>query len=196
MIRNEHLIKLGLIACFISLIFVSASAQSKKDLGAIETYCKQIDVFIKSHKKSARVWATVDADGKQWREFESEKVRQESAPDGDAAMVWLRNGKLIYAGFTLQSDSRDWAHYVNYYFRADGTLARIDAKLNTFYGYMSVARKQHYSPQGKLLKSSVQYLDLKTQKKKKPGDDFIDEPFPVYRNIKSLPFYALLGRKK
>jgi hypothetical protein len=46
------------------------------------------------------------------------------------------------------------------------------------------------------LSSSQQFLDLETKKKKKPGVDgeFIDEPIPVYRTVKALPFYTALSK--
>ncbi|HEX4948260.1 MAG TPA: hypothetical protein VFZ34_16420 [Blastocatellia bacterium] len=202
MVHKHRIVKTVVLAGSITLSFLLAMAQSKKEVPGnasaivtIETYCKQLDAFVKQHKKQARIWATVDAEGKQWRVFKSEKARLD-ADGGDNlnenAMVWMRNGKLVYAGFTFQSPSRDWAHYVNYYFREDGTLAKIDANLNTFYGNMTVIRKRFYSVQGTLLKSSVQYLDLKTRTKKKPDDTFIDAPLPIYKNVTSLPFYALL----
>jgi len=82
---------------------------------------------------------------------------------------------------------------------ADGTHLPINkhARLNTFYGYMTVIRERYYDPKGKLLSSSQQFLDLDTQKKKKPGADgeFIDEPIAVYRTVKALPFYTLLSKR-
>ncbi len=201
MVHNQRSMKLVLLVSVIGLSLASVIAQDKKNRrensSEIETYCKQIDAFIKSRKTRVRILAKID-DGDKWREFKSEKARQR-ANEGDSlnenALVWGKNSKFLYAGFTFQSPSRDWVHYVNYYFRADGTLAKIDAKLNTFYGYTSVSRRQYYARQGKLLKSSVQYLDLKTRRKTKPGDDFIDKLPPVYKQVKSLPFYHVLGRR-
>jgi hypothetical protein len=206
MVHKKHLFKIAKLICLIACLLVPATAQIKKvsqnvnvEIREIESLCKQTDAFIKSNKKQMRVFATVDAKDQQWREFKSEKARQ-NADDGDGSntsvFAWVKDGKLIYAGFTFQSTSRDWAHYVNYYFRADGSLAKIDAKLNTFYGYLTVERRQYHSKAGKLLKSSVQYFDLNTKQKKKPGDDFIDEPLPIYKQAKSLPFDYLLLRKK
>ncbi len=62
---------------------------------------------------------------------------------------------------------------------------------------MTVIRERFYDPKGRLLSSSQQFLDLETKKKKKPGADgveFIDEPIPVYRTVKALPFYTLLNK--
>jgi hypothetical protein len=46
------------------------------------------------------------------------------------------------------------------------------------------------------LSSSQQFLDLETKKTKKPGvyGEFIDEPIPVYRTVKALPFYTAPGK--
>ena len=62
---------------------------------------------------------------------------------------------------------------------------------------MTVIRERFYDGQGKLLRSSRQFLDMETKKKKKPGEDgeeFIDEPIPIYRTVKALPFYTLLSK--
>ena len=107
------MIRLSLL--FICLLSISGIAQTKaplrknsSEIRAIETYCKQIDAFIKSHKTRVRILATID-DGEKWREFKSEKARQK-ADEGDNlnenAMVWVRNRKLVYAGFTFQSLSQ------------------------------------------------------------------------------------------
>jgi hypothetical protein len=152
--------------------------------------------------KLGRIFADVSSDGEnqksQWREFESEAER-EKADTGDNlnenAVVWSKDGAVVLASCTFQSPSRDWAHFVSYYFRADGTLAKVRARLNTFYGEMTVIRKRFYNPKGKLLSSSQQFLDLKTQKKKKPGAEFQDDSFPLYRTVRALPFYPMLGKQ-
>jgi hypothetical protein len=105
-----------------------------------------------------------------------------------------KDGAVVLASYTFQSASGDWAHYVDYYFREDGSLARIHARLNTSYGNMTVLRERFYDPKGKLLSSSQQFLDMETKKKKKPGEEFTDEPIPLYRTVKALPFYTLLSK--
>jgi len=59
---------------------------------------------------------------------------------------------------------------------------------------MIVIRERFYDPRGRLLSSSQQFLDLETEKKKKPGADFEDETIPLYRTVKALPFYTLLSK--
>ncbi len=83
---------------------------------------------------------------------------------------------------------------MNYYFRKDGTLAKIHAQLNTFSasdGGMSVVRDKFYAAGGRLLHTSTRYLDLKSQKPRKRGD-FMDQPIPDYHTVRNLPFTKLL----
>jgi hypothetical protein len=168
------------------------------EIAGIKTYSQELDDYSKRSPKLHRIFGDVaseDEPKSRWREFKSEKERDDAAT-GDRANVWAQDGAVVLACYTFQSASGDWAHYVNYYFREDGSLAKIHAQLNTFYGNMTVIRERFYDPKGKLLSSSQQFLDLDTQKKKKPGADgeFIDEPIPVYRTVKALPFYTLLSK--
>jgi hypothetical protein len=173
----------------------SPSAREKAEVSTIESYAKEVDRFIDANPKSLRIYANV-ASGiekaqDEWHEFKNEKER-EGADNGDNlnenAYVWLRRGKVVIVRFTFQSPSRDWAHFITYYFREDGSLAKIEAQLNTFFGDMSVNRESWYSPEGNVLRSTLRYLDLKTKKRKKPGTDFQDEPVPLYRRVENLPF--------
>lgn len=182
----------------------SAPAQSKStNIASIEAYSKTVDQFIKRNKKAARIFANVASDNEQakdlWREFKTEKAR-DKADTGDNlnenAYVWLKGGKLVGANFTFQSPSRDWAHFVMYYYREDGTLAKTESTLNTFYGNVTIKRNTYYAPNGKPLHTTTRYLDLNTQKPIKPKGDFFDEPTPVYSKVSALPFHHLLVDNK
>jgi len=170
------------------------------EIARIKAYCQELDDYAKRNPKLGRLFGDVssgmEGEKSRWREFKSEEEREEVVTENDKANVFAKVGAVVLANYTFQSPSGDWSHYVDYYFREDGSLARIHARLNTFYGNMTVIRERFYDPKGKLLSSSQQFLDLDTQKKKKPGADgeFIDEPIPFYRTVKALPFYTLLGK--
>jgi hypothetical protein len=169
------------------------------EIATIESYVREVDQFIKKNPRSQHIFANVATGTEkvpdEWRDFRSEKER-EKADTGDNlnenAYVWLRGGKVVGVNFTFQSPSRDWAHFVIYYYRPDGTLAKIDAQLNTFYGNITVIREKYYSGTGKLLKESTKFFDLKTQKKRKPSKNFEDEELPLYMKTFDLPFRHLL----
>jgi len=168
------------------------------EIARINAYCQELDDYAKRNPKLGRFFGDVssgmEGEKSQWREFKSEEEREEVVTENDKANVFAKDGAVDLAYYTFQSPSGDWAHYVNYYFRTDGALAKIHARLNTFYGNMIVIRERFYDPRGRLLSSSQQFLDLETEKKKKPGADFEDETIPLYRTVKALPFYTLLSK--
>jgi len=162
-------------------------------LVSINTYARHVDRFIKINNQRRRVFGDVGDEQENWREFKGKVAKGEADPDDldDVAYVWLRQGKVVAVFFTFQSGSRDWGHFVTYYFREDGTLAKIHSRLNTFYGSVTAIRDQYYSASGKLLKKTARFLDIQTQKRKK-NPNFHDEPTPVYLNVRKLPFFKLL----
>src|SRR5258708_1297425 len=172
------------------------AAPAKTELAAIIAYARSTDQFTKRNLKQRRLFGNVagveDLQDK-WRVFKT--TRQMEQADGyESVLVWLKDGNAVIAKCSFTSPSGDWYHFVNYYFRADGTLAKIHAQLNTFSaadGGMSVVRDQFYDPKGGLLQRSTRYLDLKSQRPRKRAD-FMDQPIPVYKFVRSLPFASLL----
>jgi len=179
------------------LVFVFAassnlSAQSKSPLSEIKSYTAEVDRFVKITKKH-RIFADVSTEDDKneiWKEFKNKKELEDSEAYTQA-FVWTKAGKVIAANFMFTSPSGDWAQYINYYFRADGTVAKIAAELNTFYGDISVIRDRYYNSDGKLVKSTRKFLDLKTRKPKKQTDVMI-ETVPIYTKVSALPFHKFL----
>jgi hypothetical protein len=173
-----------------------AAAPQKTKLAAIGSYAKSIDQLTKRNAKKRRIFGIVPGEedkGDKWAEFKYVRQAVQANLD-DSVYVWLKDGQVVAAEFSFTSSSGDWYHYVNYYFRADGTLAKIHAQLNTFSGPdggISVVRDKFYSSGGKLLHTATRYLDLKSQRPRKRGD-FMDEPIPDYKTVRDLPFYKLL----
>ena len=128
------------------MILLSCLAGSNVSLGyqkwnaaeptAITSYTKSIDQFTKRNPRKRRIFGIIPGEEDKpdkWAEFKT--IRQEvQANLEDSAHVWRRDGKVVVAQFSFTSSSGDWYHYVSYYFRADGTLAKIHAQLNTFAG--------------------------------------------------------------
>jgi hypothetical protein len=177
-----------------------STSQPTGKVAEIESFVKELDQYIKANEKSARIFADVSSATEQgtdeWREFKTEQER-EKAGTGDNlaqnAFLWMRDGKIAGASFTLQSPSGDWVHYVMYYFRPDGTLAKSDSTLNTFRGDITVIRQDYYNSKGIMLKGTTHCKDLKTQKSR-PCGQYEEQPVPSYKNIRELPFYSLLKK--
>ena len=190
---------LGTLLCLAAL---ALGQEQKKpvpqgtELGAIGSYAKSIDQFTKRSLRRKRIFANVAGEEEKqdkWRELKSVRQASDQNPY-ESANVWLRDGKVVVAYFAFTSPSGDWFHYVNYYYRADGTLAKIHSQLNTFYsnkGGLSVVREKFFSVSGKLLHTSTRYLDLESQKSRK-RQEFMDEPIPGYKTVRDLPFSKLL----
>jgi len=160
---------------------------------SIDAYVKQVDGFRKRNDERRRLFGNVGNEQDDWREFKGKVAKGQTQPEdlNEAAYVWTRRGKILAVGFEFQSDSRDWGHFVTHYFRENGTLAKIHARLNTFYGDVTRIRDQYYSSNGKLLRTITRYRDIQTQKPKKQPN-FQDEPIPIYLSVRRLPFYKLL----
>ena len=188
------LITLGVLLCFsASVTGQDWKTPSPTALASINAYVKQVDRFMKRNDKRRRTFGDVGDEETHWREFKSKVAKGETEPEflDEFAYVWVKAGKVVAVGLTFQSGSRDWAHFVTYYFREDGTLAKIHSRLNTFYGGVSAIRDKFYSSNGKMLRAAARYLDIETQKPKK-NPNFHDEPIPVYLSVRKLPFFKLL----
>jgi hypothetical protein len=185
-------IKTSLLLFFLVAASSPSLAQKKSPVSEITAYTTGVEQFTKNNKRHRR-FADVasETDEKEiWREFKSDKALKE-ATWYQAASVFSRDGKIVAAYFTFTSPSGDWYHFVDYYFRDDGSLAKIRARLNTSYGNITVVRQRYYDSTGKLIKSTRKFLNLKTSKETKPVD-FMDEPIPAYLKVSALPFQKLL----
>jgi hypothetical protein len=174
---------------------------SEKAVAAIEQYCTKVQTRSGKREPDFVFGASGSSDDRQpqWRKFSSkaefEKAFESEIPD-DAAYVWIEEGKIVAANFTFQSGSGDWANHADYCFRRDETTARISSELRTFYGGMLVRRKWEMDSEGLLLKSTEEFLDLKTNTPKKPDGDFIDKTTPLYHKVAELPFLSLLDKRE
>jgi len=192
-----HIVSVVCLSLVLGFFEGSVVAQTRKgQLANINAYVAEVDRFTKRNTKARRIFAAVAAsenDKPRWREFKTKREfdKFEDFPD-ESAYAWTRADKVIAVAFTFTSQSGDWAHLVTYYFREDGTLAKIEAQLNTFYGDVSVVRNQYFNNAGVRISSSERILGLKTQKPVKKPADYFDQPITVFKKVSELPFYKLL----
>ena len=161
-------------------------ASSNAEVSEIKAYTAEVDRFSKAHK--FRTFGVFyEGERGSWRELKGKTDQQLD----ESCDVWTRDGKVVLAFFGFTSGSGDWYHFIKYYYREDGTLAKIQARLNTFAGNVSVLRDRYYDASGKLLKSTRRFLDLQTHKPVKKAD-FHDDPIPMFKKAGDLPFHRLL----
>jgi hypothetical protein len=184
-------------------LFVFAQAEKIAEIKRVDAYCKTVDAFVKKYKSPHLVFAGISDDNEnkpKWKMYNSEKEfekARETVEAEDIAYVWQKKGKIVMTNFTLSSDSGDWVHYVYHYFREDGTLAKVEAQLNTFYGNLTVLRDFYFDRNGKLLRKTAKYLDLQTKKPKNPDkQEFYDHDVNIFKKTNNLPFNSLLRKNR
>ena len=183
------------ISFAVIMLFVSSGTAQKAQLAEIkrvDSYVKKLAAYIEKPSVKLEIYADVSTTKKpKWKKFRSKKSLEkfrETNEVYDIGFVWRRSGKIVAANFTFTSESGDWAHYVFHSFRPNGTLAKVEADLRTFYGYMSVQRTFYYNTSGKLILKRTKYRDIETNKPKKPGDSFYDNEVSIYKTTHRLPF--------
>jgi hypothetical protein len=193
---------------FILVFSALAFAQTDKtaEVKIIDTYVKKIDAYVKSHKSPDLVFAdtaALEATKSKWKLFASEKALDDFRKKSETyeiAYCWRQSGGIAENSSTLFSPSGDWVHYVYHYFRADGSLAKVESDFRSFNGDIIIEQSLYYSSAGKQLKKTTQYRDLKTHKFKKPDSaaNFASSmnKFDVYKTTKKLPFASLIPAAK
>jgi hypothetical protein len=191
--------KSGLLICLLLAFSFHLSAQLKAStrIRRIDAYAKQIEAYAARRPRSKLVFADVsESERPVWRRFASEaafeKFRETNEPY-TTALVWRRNGQIVNANFTLSSESGDWAQYDQLYFRPDGSVAKIDSELRTFYGNLIVLRAYYFDPRGRMLRRTVRYRDLNTNKPvAKPAESYLENKTAFYKKTAALPFAKMI----
>ncbi len=190
------------VICAFSFQRSAAQANKTAEIKRIDSYVKTLDAFVKRNKRPQLIFADTsdynENNKPKWRKFASEKTLEkfrETAETYTIAYNWRRNGKLVQSNFTLFSPSGDWAQYDYYYFRADGTIAKIASELRTFYGDLIVLRNLYFDGKGRLLRQTIRYRDLNTKKPvKKPKDeDYQSTDVKIFKTVRQMPFAKLLN---
>ena len=175
---------------------VAKALSAEQKVAAIEQYCSETERSTGERPDLiVGVVETSQHPEGEWRRFNSRedlhKGWETSAERYRGAYVWLRNGEVVRANFTLESPSGDWLQYSGHCFR-DTSLVRLNYELSTTSNNTMVRRQRYYDEKGHPLKSYEQFFDLRTQTPKHSAEAFIDEPTSVYHRVSELPFLALV----
>ncbi len=174
--------------------------QTEKLVKPIEDYVETIADFVekqgKPHLVIADVSDYIESNKPVWKKFASEDEFEKSRDTNEVytfAYIWQKDGKTVAVNFTYSSPSGDWAQFVLNTYRADGSLAKVDSRLNTFYGDATILRTFYFDAKGKKLKETVKYLDLQSDETFDPKTrDFFDSEVEIYKTVRNLPFANLL----
>jgi hypothetical protein len=183
----------------LALTLVSAAHGAASSVGSIDSVCTTGSA-AKSHP---RIFVEVSGavlprprEG-HWRELDSEaelhKLSEgERPPNTEAIVRESRGGTLVSMYF--QDSSAMWAHVVDYCFRGQGRLARLQGTFNSFHASTAGAgirrrRTIYYDAEGAVLRTKTGVFDIDTDKPL-PNVQFLDEEDPLYLSVRALPFSA------
>jgi len=109
--------------------------------------------------------------------------------------VWKTPAEVVLVSAFFTSDSGDWAYFVDYCYRPDGTLARTTSTFNSFVAAnvpdgIRRERTRYFDAAGKVSGSRSLVSNLATGKLLQVQVVGYDEP--AYDAVERLPFYPLL----
>jgi len=128
---------------------------------------------------------------------ELEASVSETAESGEMAVfgqafVWDLPGHSLVVTMFHTSSSGDWEHFVDYCFRANGTLATVESTLTTFFaanGPVLRIRKHRFDEKGKELWVRTSVYDPKTREPLKNAQ-FADQDEEIFEARADLPFLS------
>jgi hypothetical protein len=136
-----------------------------------------------------------------WRELGNEAERKALAdgatpPNTEAVVRATRAATLVSMYF--QDPSSAWAHVVDYCFRPDGSLARLQGTYNSYAvtvaGHAGVRRRRttYFDDAGAAVKTEARAFDVDNDR---PLGElpFTDEADPLYPALRALPFWESLA---
>ncbi len=198
-------LNVAVLSLTLTFVFSSLSLGQTAEVKAIDAYAAKIMAFTKKRTNPKLVFADVsNAETEQpskYQKFVSEKALEKHRDKSEVysiAYAWKKGGKVVATNFTLSSPSGDWVKYVFSYFRANGTLAKVDIDYRTFYGDFRMVEKIYFDTSGKELSRKSEFCDLKTNKFKMVDQDYKEANSMLfsavdhYISTDKLPFADLL----
>jgi len=169
--------------------------QTAARIVAVEKYTDELDAYAKLNPQARRFFVNASdstAAAANWQEVSSEQETENKA----SAVVWFRKDKPVIA--LVSSQAMESSQKVTYYFRENGTLAKIHSELFIKAGNMEAVRDRSYDPKtfAILIRDFSRCFDFQTAQQKPCGDaaNLEAKLIPVYMKSTELPFYALLKK--
>jgi len=167
--------------------------------GAIDVLCDGLVPLTK--QSGGRIFGETSGAGTSWREYADAKELQSVLGESEIlqkARVWRRKDGVTAVQMVEDPMSGDWSQAVDYCFRSDGSLARLESKLVTFDTADEInegverLRVRYFAPNGRELSHRE---DVKNSKSRLPAKRvFADKTETAYRTVRDLPFAALLTK--
>ena len=169
-----------------------------------EAIDKACDALIPLTKKPGRLFRSRGLNGGTWSEDTEKRTLGTENEDANvlgAAHYWFDLNLGVAVQMSARASSGDWTQVVDYCFRSDGSLARMESVLVTVDVFDSAdethngvkrSRVRYFDPEGREIGRRVEIRNLVDGALAKRR--FADVLEQVYRRSSSLPFYRLLRK--
>jgi hypothetical protein len=167
--------------------------QTAPRIVAVERYTDEMDNYARLNPQARRFFVNTSENGTgNWQEVAGEKEIENKS----SAVVWMKKEKAVIA--LLSSQTMESSQKVTYYFRDNGTLAKVHSELFIKSGNMEAIRDRSYDPKtfATLIRDFSHCTNFETGQQKPCGDAAALEAktIPIYRKTTELPLYALLKK--
>jgi hypothetical protein len=168
-------------------------AQTSSRIVAVEKLTDELDSYARLNPQARRFFVNTSETGAgNWQEVSGEKEIENKS----SAVVWIKKDKAVIA--LLSSQAVESSQKVTYYFRDNGTLAKIHSELFIKAGNMESVRDRSYDPKtfARLIRDFSHCADFQTGQQKPCAEAMTieEKTIPVYTKTTELPFYALLKK--
>ena len=170
-IPNARMAKTTTGALFQKRAASFASREKQSEAAGIEAYARKLERYVKSHPKLTRYYVDALPEGKSdsspagkkdWHRVKNEREMLEAEREyaTRSAAVSTKGGEIVYA--SLGEPQEHSRHDNEYFFRADGTLAKISSDYYSNIEEIHIVRESFYGPEGKLLRSTARCFNIIT----------------------------------
>jgi hypothetical protein len=164
--------------------------QTSSRIVAVEKYTDELDNYARLNPQSRRLFSnTSDPQTGSWQEVGNETEVESKA----LAVAWMKNGKAVIV--LISSKSPQSNQKVTYYFRDNGTLAKVHSEFSNNVNNMQSLRDRSYDPKAFLVRDFSYCTDMVTGMQRPCGDaEVVEKAIPLYMRSTELPFYAQLKK--
>ncbi|HEX8890684.1 MAG TPA: hypothetical protein VF779_16155 [Pyrinomonadaceae bacterium] len=189
-----------------------ASRGKQSEVAGIEAYAKSIERYVKSHPRLTRYYVDALPEGKadsspagkkDWYRIKNEREMLDAEREyaTRSAAVSTKDGEIVYA--SIGEPMEHSSHDTGYYFRADGTLAKISSGYYSNIEEIRIVRESFYDTEGKLLRSTARCFNIITTsrgskerpascKKSEMREELGNYKLSVFAKNTDLPGYDIL----
>lgn len=164
--------------------------QTSSRIVAVEKYTNELDEYAARNPQARRFFTnTAEDQTGSWQEVGGESEIENKA----SAVVWMKGEKAVIALVTGKTPQL--SRKVTYYFRDNGTLAKVHSELSINATNMQSSRDRSFDPKAFLVRDFSYCNDMVSGQQRPCNDaEVLEKTIPLYMRSTELPFYAQLKK--